>query len=45
MISILFTSMLIHGVSPGDLLLSTLVPIHKIKGVINVILIIIDTYH
>ena len=29
MISILFTSMLIHGVSPGDLLLSTLVPIPK----------------
>ena len=31
MISILFTSMLIHGVSPGDLLLSTLVPIPKNK--------------
>ena len=31
MISILFTSMPIHGVSPGDLLLSTLVPIPKNK--------------
>ena len=31
MISMLFTSMLIHGVSPGDLLLSTLVPIPKNK--------------
>ena len=29
MIYIIFTSMLIHGVSPGDLLLSTLVPIPK----------------
>ena len=29
MISILFTSMLIHSGSPGDLLLSTLVPIPK----------------
>ena len=31
MISIVFTSMLIHGVSSGDLLLSTLVPIPKNK--------------
>ena len=31
MISILFTSMLIHGVSPGDLLLHTLVPISTNK--------------
>ena len=31
MIYILFTSMLIHGVSPGDLLLSTLIPIPKNK--------------
>ena len=31
MISILFTSMLIHGVSPADSLLSTLVPIPKNK--------------
>ena len=31
MISILFTSMLIHGVSPGYVLLSTLVPIPKNK--------------
>ena len=31
MISILFTSMLIHGVSTGDLLLSTIAPIPKNK--------------
>ena len=31
MISILFTSMLIHGVSPADSLLSILVPIPKNK--------------
>ena len=42
MIYILFTSMLIHGVSHGDLLLSTLVPNPKIKWIIHVIIIIID---
>ena len=42
MISMLFTSMLIHGVSPGDLLYQLLYQFLKIKGVINVILIIID---
>ena len=42
MIYVIFTYMLIHGVSHGDLLLSTLEPIPKNKRVINVILIIID---
>ena len=31
MIYILFTFILMHGVSPGDILLSTLVPIAKNK--------------
>ena len=41
MIYTLSSSMLIHGVSPSDLLLYTLGPI-PIKGVINVIQLIID---
>ena len=41
-ISMLFSMMLTHGVAPQGLLLSTLVPIPKIREAINVTLIIID---
>ena len=41
-ISVLFSAMLIHGVAPGGLLLSTLVPIPKTREGIRQTLMIIE---